>query len=100
MAITVDVRVNRAKWYGSGWSVAYGGGADFLYERGFTCKTFEELHAHLKEIAERLVSDSRISNWPGYWVCADRVGSRKPNGWDKNHANRRFCVAVADSPTE
>lgn len=95
MAMTVNIHVNRAKRSGSGsWEVAFGGGADFRYEPAYQCKTFEELSTHLREVAERLASDSRMATWPGYRVSAENVGQRKPNGWDKRRSDRNVYVTI------
>lgn len=95
MKINVNIRVNRAKRSGSGsWEVAYGGGADFCYERGYQCGSFDELAARLRQVAEMLATDSRLATWPGYCVSAENAAARKPNGWDANRANRAVYVTI------
>jgi len=95
MGMTVNIWVNRAKRGSFGnWEVAFGGGADFRYEPGYQCKSFEELSSRLREVAERLASDSRLSAWPGYRVSAENAGNRKPNGWDKRRADREVYVTI------
>ncbi len=94
----VDIYVNRAKRSGSGsWEVAFGGGSDFTHERGIQCATFEELAQKLRQVAEALASDSRVSAWPGYRVSANNRGPRKPNGWDKRRKDREVYVTIAEN---
>ena len=94
MAITVRIRVNRAERYNGGWSVAYGGGADFKYEDSAPVASLDELPSYLQSVAEKVVADPRVSRWPGFCVSAENMAARKPNGWDKRRKDREVDVVL------